>query len=561
MAQEERTITWRLSDPDMGILERAGLAALYMTLRAAEEQKIDLRPLRWTTTDLTADSVTLDWEGKDEDAFDKLFAWAWQVRDGVFYLPAVHREAEQRDFAYRRVPTHSGLLGTFLQHNRVQPRAKGKDVTKLIEHLEEEKQIELRFLAIDPDHHGIRPLEDLRSCFQKGLFSTKTVSLSGWVFPGIAPRYSAEKAWQGPANRALLLMLAPIACCYQRLKGKGNNWVFVAPDILDLSEFNEIRPFLFVSPDAVDVASLGDAGLRFAAAYAGRSISKEISTGCWVVAMGKVDYYSSQSVRKGVLETKPTFVSVDRYQHLLRAFPNTYIVLKKTSSDVDQAAAVADSSSDDSEMDEQRDGGFFRAPSGRGRIADNLVDGKAWHDDLFSPLDWDLDGLERQRKKTSGKSVERLWFQNLSYQRRNLMELIEEKAMWDKESERYFIEAFWSVLGSLYAQEAKAVERGGSRKIEERFDDLNEDIRRSLMRAKTRVLLRGYLSELFAKGGRQPVIAQNRETIWNLIDHPYDWKKARDLALLALVTYQSKEHREKNASLQTVIAEKGGKQT
>jgi CRISPR-associated protein Cas8a1/Csx13 len=141
------------------------------------------------------------------------------------------------------------------------------------------------------------------------------------------------------------------------------------------------------------------------------------------------------------------------------------------------------------------------------------------------------------------------------------MELIEEKAMWDKESERYFIEAFWSVLGSLYAQEGKAVERGGSRKIEERFDDLNEEIRRSLMRAKTRVLLRGYLSEFFAKGGRQPVVAQNRETIWNLIDHPYDWKKARDLALLALVTYQAKEHREKNASLQRTTAEKGEKQT
>ncbi|MBI3000343.1 MAG: type I-MYXAN CRISPR-associated Cas8a1/Cmx1 [Deltaproteobacteria bacterium] len=301
MAQEERTITWQLSDPAMGTLERAGLAALYMTLRAAEEQSADLRPLRWAASDLTSDAVTLHWSGKDEDAFLKLFAWAWQVRDGVFYLPGVHREPEQRDFAYRRAPTHNGLLGTFLQHNRVQPRSKGKEATTLIEQLEEDKQIQVRFLAVDPNQHGIKPLEDARSCFQKGLLSTKSVSLSGWVFPGIAPRYGAEKAWQGPANRALLLMLAPIACCYQRLKGKGNNWVFVVPDVLDLSEFNEIRPFLFLSPDAVDVASLGDAGLRFAAAYAGRSLSKEISTGCWVVAMGKVDYYSSQSVRKAVL--------------------------------------------------------------------------------------------------------------------------------------------------------------------------------------------------------------------------------------------------------------------
>lgn len=354
MAQEERTITWRLSDPDMGILERTGLAALYMTLRAAEEQKIDLRPLRWTTTDSTADSVTLDWEGKDEDAFDKLFAWAWQVRDGVFYLPGVHREPEQRDFAYRRVPTHNGILGTFLQHNRVQPRAKGKDATTLVEQVEEGRQIQLRFLAIEPNRDGIKPLEDVRSCFQKGLFSTKSVSLSGWVFPGIAPRYGAEleakKAWQGPSNRAVLLMLAPIACCYQRLKGQGNNWVYVVPDVLDLSEFNEIRPFLFLSSDAVDVASLGDAGLRFAAAYAARSLPKEIPTASRVVAMGKVDYYSSQNVRKAVLEVKPDSASVARYQSLLRAFPNVYIALR-------QATAISNESPVDAELSADPDTG------------------------------------------------------------------------------------------------------------------------------------------------------------------------------------------------------------
>ena len=123
------------------------------------------------------------------------------------------------------------------------------------------------------------------------------------------------------------------------------------------------------------------------------------------------------------------------------------------------------------------------------------------------------------------------------------MELIDESEMWDNDRERRFVAALWSTLASLYAQEAKAVERGGSRKISDRWDDLVEDIRRSLMRAKTRVLLRGYLAELFAKGGCQPELVQNRATIWSLIDHPYDWKKARDLALLALVTYTSKAKR------------------
>jgi CRISPR-associated protein Cas8a1/Csx13 len=131
------------------------------------------------------------------------------------------------------------------------------------------------------------------------------------------------------------------------------------------------------------------------------------------------------------------------------------------------------------------------------------------------------------------------------------MELIQETEMWDDDFERRFVEAFWSTLASLYAQEAKAVERGGSRRFEERLDDLNEDIRRSLMRAKTRVLLRGFLAELFAKSGRQPAVVQNRAGIWNLMDHPYDWKKARDLALLALATYESKDKRKRSTTQNT----------
>ena len=124
------------------------------------------------------------------------------------------------------------------------------------------------------------------------------------------------------------------------------------------------------------------------------------------------------------------------------------------------------------------------------------------------------------------------------------MELIQEPEMWDSPSDGLFVEAFWETLAALYKCEAKAAERGGSRKPEERFDDLNEDIRRALTRAKTRTLLREVIADLFAKPVehyRAPTGAQNPAVIWRLIDQ--DWKRARDLALLALVSYQRKETR------------------
>mgnify|MGYP002785082507 CR=1 FL=1 len=124
------------------------------------------------------------------------------------------------------------------------------------------------------------------------------------------------------------------------------------------------------------------------------------------------------------------------------------------------------------------------------------------------------------------------------------MRLIAEDEMWDTEAEKVFVHAFWETLDSLYAQEAAATERGGSRTAAERFEDLNDEIRRRLTQAKTRVLLRTALADLFAKAGRQKSIRTNPAAVWRLIDHPEHWRKGRDLALLALASHRKKEDRE-----------------
>lgn len=573
-------ITWSLADEGMGVLERAGLAALYMTLRGAKEQGVGLSPLEWTEADLTATSVTLRWSGKDEDAFRKLFSWAWQVREGVFYLPGVHREKEQRDFAFRRVTTHSGILGTFLQHPRVQPRAKAEDATELMEEIEEGRQLRFRFRAVDPVSHGIKPLKDLKSLFARGKLADDAVELSSWVQPGVAPRYGPEKAWEGTAKQATLLMLAPIACMYMRLSGRGvrtkaqrgtrpnrrrplgTNWIFVVPEVLDLKAFDAERPNLVLGAEAVDVASLGDAALRFAARYSARPLT---DLTCYVVAMGQVSFYNpGQSVRKAVLEVKPSELAVARYRCLTRALPNTLIWVAPPRENQDR-----DHGGHDDGEEGAPHGGYYRyaIPSGRGRIADNVIAGKPWYTDLGVPLAWDLDALERQREReverarrngdSTSISPERLWFRNLRYQREALTELIREEKMWDREAERYLVEAIWDSLASLYAQEAEAMERGGSRSLEDRWDNLNDDIRRALMRAKTRVLLRGCLVELFARAGRPPALSRNQSLIWGLMDDPYEWRKARDLALLALATY-SKDNRSAGRAQPVRPAETGG---
>lgn len=564
---EHNELTWDLSDPGMGLLERAGLAGLYMALRAATETGADLSPLLWRDDDLTEQSVTVRWAGHGKPAFERLMQWAWQVRDGLLFLPAIN---DDRDLAaiQHRVPSHCGIMRTFLQHVNTQPKLEA--VTRIIE-LDENKTVTVTYeppaeRVDDPDRginpktkrphkkkigsDRLRPHEDLDKLFDRsGRLWRKPISLSNWVYPGIAGRYGTEQSWEGPPSIALLLFLAPTVCLYQRLQGEGANWVFVVPDVRDLHDFAATRRRIRLDANLTDVASLGDAGLRFLAEYATRNPRRSLQAGCQVVAMGYVSYYQGQSIRKSVLDVAPDLLCVKRYRLLHREFGNNYVAFKATAKEMStestptrrKKSVMKPSAPDDAAP---KATGFIKLPAARGRIADNLVTRRPWYYDLFTPLIWDVDEMERQRKKQQSASIERLWFQAICYQRSKLMKLISEDDMWDTEAERVFVEAFWETLDSLYAQEAAAVERGGSRTIEDRFNDLSEEIRRRLTHAKTRNLLRTALADLFAKAGRQKTIRAHPAAVWRLIDHPDEWRKGRDLALLALASRRKKEDRE-----------------
>ncbi|MFW6106786.1 MAG: type I-MYXAN CRISPR-associated Cas8a1/Cmx1, partial [bacterium] len=497
MGQLQDGLTWRLSDPGMGLLERAGLAALYMTLRAAEELKEDLSPLVWDESDMTSESVTVHFSTDLKTALTRLFQWAWQVHDGVLYLPAVHRDERVRDNSFIRVAMHNGITRTFLQHPRVQP--KGEFVQQVVQ-LDEDRQITVSYQCIEPGK--LKPVSDLeRGGFftRKGEFGQAEVSLSGWVFPGIAPRYGSEVAWRGPAPLGLLPMLAPIACLYQQLHSERGTWLFVVPDVRNIEEFDAIRisPTLGLDPTYTDVASLSDAGLRFLAEYTSHPARRGLGGGCRVVAMGKVGYYRSQSVRKGVVDVDVTTAAraIHRYRILHSVMGNRW-VKRKVQMGPESGTRTTKRKK---EPQSPQSSHFVSVPSARGRIAENLVGGQPWYTDLVEPLPWDRDALDRQHKSTSGISVERIWFNNLLYQRGSLMELVKEEDMWDRPEERLFVEAFWQILAALYRREGDAVQRGGSRTYVDRIEDLNEDVRRSLTRAKTRPLLRETIADLFAR--------------------------------------------------------------
>ena len=557
-------VTWSLADPGMDLLERAGLAGLYMTLRAATDAGVDLSPLRWTDADLTADSVTVRWDGPAKPAFVRLMQWAWQVRDGVMYFPAVHDDVAAANW-HLRVPAHNGLMRTYFQNPNVQPALDA--VTRVVQ-VEEERRLEFSYKTpgerveapeLGTNKRGkpqtrtvpcevLKPHRDTDEKFfdAGGLWRPTPVTISNWIYPGIAPRFTqVEDPWVGAADRGLLLMLAPTVCLFQKLQGAGGNWVIVVPDVRNLDTFDAARRRMSLNTDFVDVASLGDAGLRFLAEYSTREPRADLQAGCRVIGMGNVTYYQNQSIRKSVLDVSDRNNSVRRYRVLQQVFPNQF---QRRKAEPTATPAVGKKPRTKKAPDEPtvpQGNGWYKLPTGRGRIADNLVTGRPWYRDLFVPMPWDEQAFEQQRKTSeSGTSAERVWFTALTYQRSRLMRLVNEPAMWDSPDERLFVDAFWETLDSLYAQEAEAVSRGGERSVQDRFEHMNEDIRRRLMQAKTRVLLRAALAELFAKAGRQRTIRAHTPAIWRLIDHPDFWRKGRDLALLALASHRNRDVRE-----------------
>ncbi len=103
-------------DPGMTMLHRAGVAGLYMTLKALVKRYPTLKSrqgnFKWV---LTNDKVNLFWKGDDYTALHWLFQESFQISDnGLISLAGL-----QTQILENQLITHIGISNTFLQHTSV----------------------------------------------------------------------------------------------------------------------------------------------------------------------------------------------------------------------------------------------------------------------------------------------------------------------------------------------------------------------------------------------------------------------------------------------------------
>lgn len=592
-------VTFRLNEPGMGEYERAGLAGLYMSLTSADAWAMDGLPSSVKTQAqelkdlicwrLVEDGVSLCLEWKDEDkALGALVKWAWQVKDGVFFLPAIHRKREYLDNYCLRLPTHEGILNTFIQHNNTLHREREVKV----ESFGEDQYFQVGYPRI-PDNYKRRgeiktndlpQVRLIQEIIKKGITNNSFVKVSSWIYPGAAERYRTDKKGRD-IKGAFLLIFLPSVCRYvhlpdswlkdkkaNRLVSKPNK-AFLFTQVESLPDFQKrfLRSIPFVKQDAFlesRVAGLDDAVLKYASKIQirTRAMHSRISE-VIAVAMGKVAHYRNQTVRKNFARFRLSDVSLYRYAAFDRLYQAAWI-RRKTKGSNDTEPRLEDN---------------IVIPSARERITANILAEQPWYRELMVIPFWQksqiIEDCKRardyglrvlgiyspgSRKEEKGDSVspERLWFLKLhQYERSQLMELSKEERMWDRPEEKRLLETLrYPVLWRLLNEEECAVGiRGGSRSLAERWDDTGEKWHRRFLRAKTRPLFRAVIHELLSDAQRRTrkwdkdkkqisrisgipfPSAKDDATFhawfWREVNDPHGWQRIRDLALLALVTF------------------------
>ncbi|WP_019500468.1 type I-MYXAN CRISPR-associated Cas8a1/Cmx1 [Pseudanabaena sp. PCC 6802] len=504
---EVQALTFDLADPQMTLMHRAGLAGLYMTLRQLDRENQNFQhnsqiPLQWT---LDRRSITLRWEGKALDALKWLFEQSFQLQDGMICLRGL--DARQMPPQYLAI-AHQGILGTLLQHNSTH-KSMGVQ-TKIYYEDEESYPIIVRYKALTSyvyqEFAG-------NLCDKGGNLLTKPISIAGWLNPGAAVRhtaFSSDTSFEEPAHLALILLFAPVACCYfvlrSRLREQRAQYALVIPEICDLEKYAKYRMSLRNRTfKEFWASSLGDAGLQFLTMTEKLARDYDLLS-CQVVTMGTVAWSTQQKTR-----TDLYLVKVD----------------DRTGEEIARTYKVSRECLQDKVIARDRDGDSFIATSlARELIADNLARGKPWYAELSS--------------KITSKDL----FEKLNYEREGLNQMIQNKKVeWSDPSHRLFVQAFHEALSYTYGQLSSRTQ--ADEQI--RFDKVNERFRTRLSRCKTPNAVREFVMDFWARAGRLPTVQSNWETFMQFMMN--DWKAARDLALLALVSYKGRDNYDFNVSI------------
>ncbi|GAB4525441.1 MAG: type I-MYXAN CRISPR-associated Cas8a1/Cmx1 [Pleurocapsa sp.] len=487
----EPKIEISLSDPGMTMLHRAGVAGLYMTLKALAKRyptlKSRQRNFKWT---LTENSISFYWKGDDYTALQWFFSESFQISDdGFISLAGLQNQTWENQLI-----THIGICNTFLQHTSVL-KFDGKVSQSLtLDGLEVVVDYQKAKYYIYQDYAK-------KLCNTKGQLLTKPIGIKGWLYPGATLKHEAfaRTQFKESLERAIALLFAPVACLYfinpkSHLHETKTQYCLVIPDITNLKLYAKQRKKLNSwNYQQFSASGYSDAGMRFLANQRVSNLAQANNFRCCkVITFGRTKWTGFQKVRKGVEIIKSDDLIINSYRLCDRYFQNRVV--------------------------EWEDGNFIAASIVRELISENLAKGFPWwHNFTHAVRSNKLFGL-------------------IGYEKKGLQQMVK-NAQWDEKAQKLFVEACHEALLKIYGKLYSRAKEGEYIQIERE----NERIRSGLIRCQNSEDFRHFMTANFwSKAGNISILAEHWEELMPLTTKPDNWKLARDLALLSLASYKKK---------------------
>ena len=523
-------IELNLSDPGMTMLHRAGVAGLYITLKALEKRYPTLKSrqgnFKWV---LNENSIFLNWKGNDYEALDWLFSESFQIdNDGLISLTGLEFLSKESQFAM-----HIGIKNTFLQHNQFFKSAGDASKNLIIDNLE--VAIDYKKAKSYAHQNYAEQLCSIEKLNWKRIFSQlkffvlqrciliiflfvsdiqqgeniqqdATIGITGWLYPGAAVKHYAfkkETQFTETIERAIALLYAPVACLYfvtpkSRLHDTKSQYCLVIPEVKELEVYFKQRKKLNSWHYHQLLASgYSDAAFRLLTQQATLQTLQQYNIKrCQVITFGQTPWTGFQKIRKNIEIVEISDRTIENYRLCDRYFKNRVV--------------------------EWEGGNFITTSIVRELIAENLAKGFPWWHSFTHAV----------RSKELFKFV--------SYEKRGLQAMVK-NAQWNEQAQILFVKACHQALLQIYG---KLYSRGKEREYIQ-IERENERIRSGLIRCLNSEDFRHFtIANFWTKAGNNSILDDYWEELMPLTTKPDNWKLARDLALLSLASYKSKKRKQ-----------------
>jgi CRISPR-associated protein Cas8a1/Csx13 len=520
------SLSMHLFGPGMSPLHRAGLGGLACTLlyierefnkESLDENEVPGGPWEDGKAPWTIDSQKLTLRfGKPENAGEflrRLFKLAFRLNDlGLIYFPSQHLVVPRSPIL---ADLQSGLLLTFFQHVGVR-KLEGQNTVQY-----------------DPEGEGLPTLfVTFSKCLayklqeranelvdKKGHLVERARKIDGPQSPGTIVRHNAfapESAIVDTPERVTALMFAPIGCLALPISRKSA--VLIVPEVENLIRFSAARPFMTpTKAEQCQIASATDGALQAQVRLRSSQLLGKSIPSAYAMTLDMKPWARQQKTRVASVQVMPeSELALTRFEIALQLLPTRIVgrtVKEKTRSGNNKANIEGKEA--------------FRANSVvRPLVADNIAMGRPWYAGFTGLMTARGDDKKPIRDK-------------LRFELKGIQDMIENPTVWNSDSEKTIVKAVHVAMRSRFRQIAKE-NQGNPVARKNRSTREKERWRLAFVSSKTPNQFRGALCDLFSKAGSNSVLQESWIEIISLLDDDH-WQLARDLALLALVSYLKKK--------------------